>query len=91
MPVFESIRKNIMASPLQGDEKMKLIDIFAELSSDHLESISKFIEKDPAVIVKMGANLKRKAEAFATGNRELLSQIIADEKKYIEDLTFDLD
>jgi hypothetical protein len=80
-----------MNSPLQGEDKMSLIDIFAEIPDQNLEGIALLLEKDSSWIEKANENKKKKQEAFKTGNLVLWKQILSEERELLGTLTHDAD
>lgn len=80
-----------MDSGLDGGDKMKLVDVFAEIPDGLLMDIAKLLEKDPSWIVKLNDNKKKKEQALATGDMELWNQILEEEKQYMHSTGYDLD
>jgi hypothetical protein len=91
MSHFETIKKLIQDSSLEAVDKQELVDTFAEISDESLEDIAKLLEKDPSWVIKFSDNRKKKKEAFATGSQDLWDQILEEEKKYIQEMTYGLD
>jgi hypothetical protein len=91
MSNFEKIRDVITASKLEAEDKAALIAIFAEVTDDLLAGTVKFLEHDPSSVVVLNDNRKRKIQAFSEGNSELWHSILEEERRYIADLTYDLD
>lgn len=91
MSNFDTIKSLIQASAIDSKDKMALGEAFAEVPDHYLESVAKLIQKDPSWVEKLNDNRKKKNEAMSAQNEALWNDILTEEKKYIEDLTYDLD
>jgi hypothetical protein len=88
---FEKIRTCIMNSSIVNDDKMTLVDVFAEIPDELLAHVAELFEKDQTWVEKVNENKKKKEQALATGNKALWSEIMEEEKQYLNKLTYDLD
>ena len=80
-----------MASTVPDEEKKFLIDIFAEVSDECLADIAKLFEEKGNWVEKFNENRSAKLKACASGDTEAFKKILEQEKKYIDDLTYNLD
>lgn len=88
---FEKIKACIDAETISIEDKKAMLDIFADVADNYLEDIAALLEKDASWIKKFNDNRIAKHQALTTHNMELWNQIISQEKKYLEDLTYGLD
>jgi hypothetical protein len=88
---YERIKARIMASPAPDQDKKAMIDVFAQVEDANLADIANLFEKDRNWVEKFNNNRKAKQKAAAANDPTLWQEIIEQEKKYLQDLTFGLD
>jgi hypothetical protein len=91
MTHFERIKAVVSASGLSHDDKKAVIDTFADVDDANLGDIAKLFEKDSSWVEKCNDNRMMKHKAVTSGDPDLWKEILEQEKKYLEDLTFGLD
>jgi hypothetical protein len=91
MTNYERVKTCVAASGVSADDMKTMIDIFAEVDDANLTDIAKLFEKDASWVHKFNDNRKAKQKAAAAGDPALWQEILEQEKKYLQDLTFGLD
>jgi hypothetical protein len=82
---YEKIKAVINASSLASQHKNELIDIFAEIDDANL------FEKEKSWVEKFNDNRQAKLAAARKNDPSLWNEILEQEKKYLNDLTYGLD
>jgi hypothetical protein len=91
MSNYERIKTSINASPVADADKKVMADIFAEIADENLSDIAALFEKDGSWVEKFNDNRKMKQKAATSGDSSLWKEILEQEKKYLNDLTYGLD
>lgn len=91
MSNYERIKTVIEASLVDAPEKQKMKDIFADIDDNNLSDIAELFEKDSSWVIKFNDNRKAKQKAAASNDPALWKEILDQEKKYLQDLTYGLD
>jgi hypothetical protein len=91
MSNYERIKAKVQESSLEQDDKQHILDQFAEVSDESLTEIAELFEDKPEWIGIYNENRKAKIKAFASGSESEKQEILEQEKKYLNDLTFGLD
>jgi hypothetical protein len=91
MSNYERIKEKVEASSLEQQDKQIILDQFAEVSDETLEEIADLFEEKPVWVTIYNDNRKAKLKAAATGDASAAQEILEQEKKYLNDLTFGLD
>jgi uncharacterized pyridoxamine 5'-phosphate oxidase family protein len=91
MKNFDQIKMSIQSAMVPTEDKQVMIDIFAEVTDENLEEIAELFMKKPEWVSIFNENRKKKMEAYKTGDESLWTELIEQEKKYVQDLTFGLD
>jgi hypothetical protein len=88
---YEKIKAVINASSLASQHKNELIDIFAEIDDNNLSDIANLFEKEKSWVEKFNDNRQAKLAAARKNDPSLWNEILEQEKKYLNDLTYGLD
>lgn len=88
---FERIKKAVEASTISVDDKTVISDLFAQVSDENLLDIADLFEKKSSWVSIFNDNRKKKIEAYSNGNQDAWNEILEQEKKYLEELTYGLD
>jgi len=91
MSNYERIKTSINAAQVEPADKDIMINVFAEVADENLADIANLFEKDPSWVMKFNDNRKAKQKAAASNDASLWQEILDQEKKYLQDLTFGLD
>jgi hypothetical protein len=91
MQNYQRIKTCVQNSSIPTQDQKEITDFFAEVSDEFLAEIAELFEKKKDWVSIYNDNRKKKREAVRSGNQELLNQILEEEKKYINDLTYGLD
>ncbi|MDQ3014513.1 MAG: hypothetical protein M3Q73_01465 [bacterium] len=91
MTNYERIKTKVQASPLEQADQQSILDQFAEVSDENLMEIADLFHDKPEWVEIYNNTRKQKMAAFASGDESALENILEQEKKYLEDLTFGLD
>lgn len=91
MTNYERIKTSINAAMVEQGDKQTMIDVFAEVADENLADIANLFEKDPSWVMKFNDNRKAKQKAAASNDPSLWQEILDQEKKYLQDLTYNLD
>lgn len=91
MTNYERIKNSINASLVDAGAKQSMIDVFAEVDDANLSDIANLFEKDPSWVMKFNDNRNAKQKAAAANDPALWQEILEQEKKYLQDLTYGLD
>lgn len=91
MTNYERIKAKVQESSLEQADKQHILDQFAEVDDEALMEIAELFEDKPEWIGIYNDNRKAKQKAFASGDSSAITEILEQEKKYLNDLTFGLD
>jgi hypothetical protein len=91
MTHYETIKQVVTASTIPDTDKAIIIDTFATVSDDSLEEIASLFTKKPEWVSIFNENRKKKQAAYASGDPSAWNEILEEEKKYMNDLMYDLD
>lgn len=88
---YERIKAKVNASSISVEDKKTVLDMFAEVTDEALIDIADLFEESPHWVEKFNDNRKAKQRAVATNDPNLWREILEQEKKYLNDLTYGLD
>jgi hypothetical protein len=88
---YESIKTAIQASSISDAEKKIMADIFANVADENLADIALLFNEDVKWVERVNESRKMKLKAAVTGDEKLWNEILEQQKKYINDLTYGLD
>jgi len=82
--VPQKLKDLVKSSQIQN--KKQLFDFFGYLSENQLLSVLKNIEQDPNFLEFLSRNLQEKIQALQNKNRDLWTEILAEEKDFLENI-----
>ncbi|MBX4197729.1 hypothetical protein KW782_00135 [Candidatus Parcubacteria bacterium] len=91
MTNYERIKAKVQDSSIEQNDKQIILDFFAEVSDENLVEIADLFEQKPEWVKIFNDNRKAKLKAFASGDESELNEILEQEKKYLNELTYGLD
>ncbi len=91
MKNFDRIKAAIQASSLESADKMSMVQVYATIPDAKLQGIADLFEKKKNWVEISNDNRKKKIEALKTFDKTAWQAIVDEEKKYLEDLSFDRD
>ncbi|MCC2630224.1 MAG: hypothetical protein K0S38_33 [Candidatus Paceibacter sp.] len=90
-PNYDRIKTAVNASTLPPEDKTSLINMFADIADENLIDIANLLNKDPQWIEKFNENRKMKIKAATSNDPSVWQELLEQEKKYLNDLTYGLD
>jgi hypothetical protein len=90
-PNYYRIKTAVNASTLPPEDKTSLINMFADIADENLIDIANLLNKDPQWIEKFNENRKMKIKAATSNDPSVWQELLEQEKKYLNDLTYGLD
>ncbi len=91
MTNYERIKACVHASDVSADDMKTMNDVFAEVDDRNLGDIADLFEKHKSWVGKFNDNRKAKQKAMTAADPALFAEILEQEKKYLQDLTYGLD
>ncbi len=91
MTNYERIKIRVQESSIEDADKQSILDQFAEVSDENLPEIAELFDSKPEWVGIFNDNRKAKREAVRSGDSSKFKEIIEQEKKYLNELTYGLD
>jgi hypothetical protein len=82
--IFQQIQAIIEDSRLDDIQKREFGEVFARTKEDALAPVLEIFQEDPGWVEKLYKNYKEKKEAIVTGNLDAWREVIATEKRELE-------
>jgi hypothetical protein len=91
MTNYERIKIKVQESTIDEADKQAILDQFVEVSDENLPEIADLFESKLEWVAIFNDNRKAKREAARSGDASKFKEILEQEKKYLNELTYGLD
>lgn len=88
---YERISESILRAKIDNDDKAIISELFKSVPEGDLTAIADLFEKKPEWVTVFNENRKKKLQAKESQDSNLWEEILAEEKKCLEDLKYGLD